>query len=305
MNNETMKGMQKKTIKKVLNSKIEQFLVSITDDHVRYLVRQDLIVTGGCIASFLLGEEVNDYDFYFRTKETTLAVAKYYAESIGGVFCKNLEDLHKSEFDGFPVIVHFEEVENIKGVMEERIKNYISSSGAYINRGSLSSDAEGELVSNDNDNYKLFIITDNAITLTDKVQLVTRFYGEPDKLHENFDFEHAKCYYDFATQELVTPPEALECMLSKTLKYNGSLYPFCSILRTRKFQKRGWTIGAGQILKMVMQLNEVDLTDINVLKEQLIGVDAAYFLMLITALRDSGRDIDSTYIMELVDELEE
>ena len=61
----------------------------------------------------------------------------------------------------------------------------------------------------------------------------------------------------------------------------GSKYPLCSIIRTRKFIQRGYTINAGQYLKMAMQLNELDLKDVSVLQDQLIGVDSAYFDMVI------------------------
>src|SRR5699024_10417607 len=71
-------GMKKKTICKVLQRKISEWLGTITDNKVRDLVRRDTIVTGGSIASMLLGEKSNDFDVYFKTRETALAVARYY-----------------------------------------------------------------------------------------------------------------------------------------------------------------------------------------------------------------------------------
>ena len=76
----------------------------------------------------------------------------------------------------------------------------------------------------------------------------------------------------------------------------------------RKFIQRGWTINAGEILKMVFQLNSMDLTDIHVLEEQLIGVDTAYFRQLIDALKtrkENDKDFvpTQTYITTLVDKI--
>jgi hypothetical protein len=45
--------------------------------------------------------------------------------------------------------------------------------------------------------------------------------------------------------------------------------------------QRGWTVNAGEILKMLFQVSELDLKNIEVLEEQLIGVDVAYFSLLI------------------------
>jgi hypothetical protein len=73
--------MKAKTIKAVISKKMKQWHESIGDDTVREFVKKNTIVTGGCIASMLLGENVNDFDLYFTNKETVLAVAKYYVEA--------------------------------------------------------------------------------------------------------------------------------------------------------------------------------------------------------------------------------
>ena len=153
--------------------------------------------------------------------------------------------------------------------------------------------------------YRPVFLSENAITLSDKVQLVVRFYGEPSQLHENYDYAHAMCYYKYATDELSCPQEALECMLSKTLIYKGSLYPLASIFRLRKFIARGWRISAGQMLKIMFQISKLDLSDSKALYEQLIGVDQAYMHQLIRALenREPGTRIDATYLASLIDQI--
>ena len=70
--------MKRRMIKKVLLAKISNWLTSIEDDEVRAIAKGNVIVSGGSIASMLLGEKVNDFDVYFRNKESCLAVAKYY-----------------------------------------------------------------------------------------------------------------------------------------------------------------------------------------------------------------------------------
>jgi hypothetical protein len=136
------------------------------------------------------------------------------------------------------------------------------------------------------------------------VQLVIRFYGTADQIHENYDFVHCTCSWDAATGELVLPPAALEALLAKDLRYKRSKYPLCSIIRTRKFLNRGWKISAGQYVKMAWDLNKLDLSSTAVLEDQMVGVDAAYFLEVIALLKEKGTEkIDEAYLMEIIDRI--
>ncbi len=99
-------------------------------------------------------------------------------------------------------------------------------------------------------------------------------------------------------------PAALESLLSRELRYVGSLYPVCSIIRLRKFIRRGWTVNAGQILKMIMQAAALDLTDHAVLQDQLTGVDAAYFCELISKLKENSPEkVNTAYLVEIIDRM--
>ena len=73
--------------------------------------------------------------------------------------------------------------------------------------------------------------------------------------------------------------------MNKELFYIGSKYPICSLVRTRKFIKRGWQINAGQYVKISFQISKLDLENIYVLEDQLVGVDSIYFLNFINALK--------------------
>ena len=68
-----------------------------------------------------------------------------------------------------------------------------------------------------------------------------------------------------------------KCIINKELIYTGSKYPLCSIIRTRKFIERGYHINAGQYVKMAWQLNKLDLNNLDVFKDQLMGVDSFYW----------------------------
>ena len=253
--------MKSKTIKKYLSENFNNFVDSITDEKVRELVRKNSIITGGSIVSLLLNEPVNDYDIYFTDKETTERVANYYVK----LFIAN-----NPEYKSTDLYVKEDEETG-------RISVFCKSSGVAIGVN------EGK--------YVPACLTTNAITLTNDIQLVLRFYGEPEEIHKYYDFVHATNYWTSKDNRLVLNPKALECILTKELLYNGSKYPLCSIIRTKKFIRRGWTINAGQYVKMALQLNELDLTNPSVLEEQLTGVDSAYFTLFLRWFRDNKQNI--------------
>ena len=139
------------------------------------------------------------------------------------------------------------------------------------------------------------------------MQVITRFVGVASEIHKNFDFVHAFNYWTFE-EGLVLNIESLSAVIGKELIYRGSKYPLASIIRTRKFIKRGWTINAGQYLKMCIQLNGMDLLDPAVLEEQLVGVDSAYFAWFLRelekAVKDAGDDgIDTTYVVSVIEKV--
>ena len=54
----------------------DNWLESIDDPSVKELVRKNTIMTGGALVTLITENRVNDFDFYFRNRETALAVAK-------------------------------------------------------------------------------------------------------------------------------------------------------------------------------------------------------------------------------------
>lgn len=299
--------MNKKTLKKVLDKKHNEFVASIEDEEVRKLVDKNSIITGGAIASGLLNEDINDFDYYFTDKETCIAVAKYYVSR----FLKNNPDAKIS-----PVI---------KVDDEGRVKISIPSKGVSEEGGNdfeadpLEMDAEQTVSELDElsfdlledeskEKYRPVFLTSNAITLSDKIQLVIRFYGEAEEIHKNYDFVHCTNYWLSSDKSIHLNQPALESLLSKHLRYVGSLYPVSSVIRTRKFIKRGWHINAGQYIKMIFQVSQLDLTSIEVLEDQLVGVDCVYFSQVIDALKakqknDPKFEIDSAYLVTIIDKI--
>jgi hypothetical protein len=140
--------------------------------------------------------------------------------------------------------------------------------------------------------------------LSGQVQLVIRFYGTPEQIHENYDYVHATNYWTSWDRKVTLRVEALECLLTRELRYIGSKYPICSLVRARKFIQRDWSINAGQFLKIAWQINELNLKDFSVLREQLVGMDMAYFSQVLSALYEKDPNkINSAYLTEVIDRI--
>lgn len=314
--------MQEKTIKTILKKKITEWVSSITDENLRNSINRDVMVSGGAITSLLLGEKPNDFDIYFKTKETTETVAKYYVE----LFKKNPPSKDQNKEVDISVLVQ-----------DDRVKIVVKSQGVagesgtsdyqYFEQPNIDPSEPQEFVESvaevlveteqnrkeKGQKYRPIFLTSNAITLSEKIQIVIRFFGPIETIHENFDYVHCTCSYDYQTNELRIPQAALMSLINKRLKYKRSKYPVCSLIRARKFIKNGWHIDAGQFVKIAWDISKLNLDDINVLEDQMLGVDSAYFQQVIELLRQhqsksegesqsqNGQKIEDTYLMQVID----
>jgi hypothetical protein len=359
--------MLEKTMKTVIRKKVNDWLESIEDKKLVTDIENNIILTGGAIVSLVNNEPPNDYDLYFRDRDTVKKVAQYYCDKWnkahkgqsnkigipfkafvldGKEFSRVGENKIKIDssrkdliefFNGENILTEGDHEDNkfsgqtrnvISIAEKDRIKIWIPSDGIvseredpidenYYEKEDLlpppekvleELDGLGEEELEEAEKYKPVMLTSNAISLTNKVQLIIRFWGEPDEIHKNYDFTHCKTYWDSKEGKVNISAEVYETIINKTLKYTGSLYPICSLFRLRKFIKRGWNINAGQVLKIAWQISELNLSDIDVLEEQLVGVDSLYFLSLINALKakqekDPNFDITQEYVTSIIDKI--
>lgn len=299
--------MQTKTIRKNIKMKMNQWLETITDKELRKSVKKNILVSGGSITSMFLNEKVNDYDVYLMDQNVLIDLCKYYAKPYevivwdGREKDKIIKDNGGEEFlssvwiDGDKTRNESKLAVAIRNLKENQVKLYIQSSegGKKVNE-----DKEDDKLQ-----YFVKFFSPNAISLSDNVQIVCRFNGNAEEIHKTFDFIHATNYFTFE-EGLVTNKAALESILTKQLKYQGSLYPVTTIIRIKKFLKRGWNITAGEMLKVMFQISDIDLSDPDVLEEQLLGVDIAYFGTLIEILRGMPKEQhNSTYIGSIIDKV--
>jgi hypothetical protein len=363
--------MKTKTINAVVGKKIKDWLDSIEDKVLVEKIKNDIIVTGGCITSMLLNEPVNDFDIYFKTKQSLKLISEYYVNEFNknnicrtnkightlhawvldgadveqwkenkkslSSFAYNYPDFKYSEVKEWSYSdVNEEDKERtneylrVSGMVlntaPDRIKIMVNSDGVAEDSDAVADNAEYDIntyldvlgdgdgipeteIENDDKSgrYKPIFLSTNAITLSNKIQVVVRFYGDVEKIHENYDFVHATNYWTYQTGAVLNQ-KALECILNKELHYVGSKYPICSLVRTRKFIKRGWQINAGQYVKMSFQISKLNLEDVYVLEDQLVGVDSIYFLSFIENLKRQylkNKDfvLNADYLTTVIDKI--
>lgn len=310
--------MNRKKVARIFVRKHKDFLTSIEDENVKKLISENSIITGGAIASLLLNQKVNDFDYYFTDEATCKAVAEYYVSQ----FIKNNPECKikpKVKIEDHRVKVHVQSAGAASEAGDDPYKYFEAEpqddAGGFVDEITSVLDEGDDIPAEEMENlgdkskkYRPVFMTSNAITLANKVQLIIRFYGNPEEIHKNYDFVHCTNYWTSKDKELVLHPDALESLLSRHLFYVGSLYPICSVIRTRKFLKTGWHINAGQYIKMLFQVSELDLTNIETLEDQLTGVDNAYFYQIIDWFRkkieeDENFKIDGTYLASIIDKI--
>lgn len=300
--------MQIKTIDKIVRKKMDDWLESITDKKLRKEVKDVILVSGGCIASMFLQEDINDFDVYIQSQDTLVKLAEYYSKTKSIVVFDG-RDKEKLILQMIPLAKDLKDFEMHRGQIKDfDMHTYSKLMALEDNQVKLDIPDEGfayKVLPDDliKKPFQVVFLSPNAISLSNKVQIILRFSGDAEEVHKNFDFIHATNYWTYA-DGVVTNKKALESLLTKQLFYQGSLYPLTSILRMKKFVIRKWKISAGEVFKIMWQIADLDLRDSVSLTNQLIGVDIAYFADLIEKLNQrEPKEWDADYINRNIDEV--
>lgn len=208
--------------------------------------------------------------------------------------------------------IYFSNYEDMRTFVS-KLMNLMNLELDYIDNGTAGIQIKNKFCESKSKDDITIFVTENAITINKKFQVITRFTGDPDDLVKNFDFLHTKCYYHYKTNKLDLPASSLVSILSKQLVFTNSAYPLCALFRIKKFMRRGWTISVGELTKISLRLSMMNLLDPKVLRDQLTGVDIAYLADLTRILKkreENGMEEDGVcsdlsieYITDIIDNL--
>jgi hypothetical protein len=174
-----------------------------------------MVIAGGCFASLINEEPINDIDVFFLDDEYNHNLAKGMAKS------------YESET---PVVVH----------PYTPVVPVMSSANTVVGHISLSPKKNlnhhvkiGNKNYMDNDQIEQTIFFKHS-----KFQYITTKYKTREELINHFDFRHCCVSYDFATDKLYITREVYDLIKSKRLVQNGIRRP--ALWRYDKFYNRGW-----------------------------------------------------------------
>lgn len=145
-----------------------------------------------------------------------------------------------------------------------------------------------------------------------RMQLIQAFIGSPEEIFDKFDFSCCMGAYHFMSKEFRLHPNFLTHLAQRRLVFNTKTpYPLSSLVRVRKYiQKKGFSIDAIQLVKMALTIHSIDLSNYQVLKQQLQGVDIMLFKQLLDKLEEKKNEPYEfeefvTWIENLYNNLEE
>ena len=121
--------MQIKTIQKTIQKKLNEWLETIKDKGLSNDVKDNLLLSGGSIASMLLNSDVNDYDIYIQDIDILLQLTEHYIKSynISILDGRKKDQLIEEDFNGnenlFTITVNNLKEDQIKFVQKSVANN--------------------------------------------------------------------------------------------------------------------------------------------------------------------------------------
>ncbi len=119
-------------------------------------------------------------------------------------------------------------------------------------------------------------LSKRSITFSDNGSIVQMmhfdFFETPADIFKAFDFTVCMAAYDYDAKEFVFHDDFLKHNSQRFLKFNtGTRYPLASATRVLKYQGRGYTIGKGDVLRIVLASRAVPINSWEELQDQIGG----------------------------------
>jgi hypothetical protein len=135
----------------------------------------------------------------------------------------------------------------------------------------------------------------------DDVTLIKGVFANiPEHVVSTFDFSHVKCFATSAHKACI-PDETLADIRNRRLRYTGGRNPVNSLVRSYKFQARGWKMATADMLKLAIHINCLDFSEKeNVKKLFPPTVEDAKIDELFQAIYTAQNQIDGVDAMKLL-----
>ena len=139
---------------------------------------------------------------------------------------------------------------------------------------------------------EIVVQTDNAITLRwhgHKWQLIRCVFGTAAEIFNSFDFSICMGAYSLTHNVWTLHKDFLVHNAEKRLVFhNGTRYPLCSLIRTRKYASRGYTLTGVGYIEIALCVHALRINTYADLKFHLQGIDTAFLKPLTDELMKQG-----------------
>lgn len=225
-------------------------------------------------------------------EELRLLIEKYNVIIAGGALTSIFAGTEIKDYDLYPPN---------KCVYNEFIKELVDKIKTHTNRT----------------DYKIICSSPNAVTykFAGKVVQVIKKYCDigslvytanltVEEVVETFDFTTCMCALDLNSKIFVMHKNFIQDTCRRSLIFNSNtVYPICSLYRVTKYIRKGFTISGGELIKLALSINNLEMNSYQDLKEQLLGIDTYEFIEITDALierKGKNAPIDFSEVMELV-----
>ena len=98
------------------------------------------------------------------------------------------------------------------------------------------------------------------------------WFSDPAAIFDSFDFTCCMAAMDCETKDIIMHGDFLKHASQRFLKFHsGTAFPFGTVARVLKYQKRGYTIGVNEMLRIALKCSTVPISSWDDLKEQIGG----------------------------------
>lgn len=184
-----------------------------------FLKAHKCMLAGGALTSILTKKEINDFDIYFKDRDSFI---------LSLMDVRNIKD--SLPLEDFP----------------DSVDIYSQHLDAY--------------------DFHYVCHTEKSVTFKPKYSeelyqfIHQNFYKDVSEVFNDFDFTINMIGYDFELDEITVHPEAMLHLSQRILVTNsGTKYPLISILRTNKYQERGYTISKKEMIKLLLAVNKLEI----------------------------------------------
>jgi len=250
-----------RTVNNLCEEKLKE--LALTEKQFSETILCTSFIAGGAILSVSKQEKIKDYDLFMTTPAAAL--------KLFNILIKRIPD-----GDSLTLTV---EQDNINPNLH---RGYLFLNNAFRE------DTLEKAIDRFNENCKKYKIkshkvyptylSKNALTLSNGVQLIFRFIGEPKEVFSTFDYEHCKIYWRPNPLGLLLGSvhyegRSQESIAKNELIYTGNTrFVLSAISRLNKFIKRGWGISPSSLLSLALSVNKVDWSSREALEEELLGI---------------------------------